>query len=130
MDKDHSRSEERIDAMESITLAFLYVSLPLALCLSRFFSSLCRSNGHGDGSESGGIRVRVSEGVSLSGYQEAGYIVLPPRPPTPGGVLLNYFIKKTPTGICIYYHKLNWNWGVSSKISPKRGEKKEKEKKV
>ncbi len=71
------------------------VSLSLSLfCLSRFFSSLCRSNGHGDGSESRGIRVRVSEGVSLSGYQEAGYIVLPPRPPTPGWVLLNYFLKK------------------------------------
>jgi hypothetical protein len=95
VDKDHSRSEERIDAMESITLAFaLYLSPSHSLSLSLFFSSLCRSNGHGDGSESGGIRVRVSEGVSLSGYQEAGYIVLPPRPPNPEGVLLNYLKKK------------------------------------
>ncbi len=48
-------------------LHFLGVSLPLALCLSRFSSSLCRSNGHGEGSEAGGIRARVSEGISLCG---------------------------------------------------------------
>lgn len=39
----------------------LRVSLPLALCRSRFFSSICRSYGHREGSEAGGIRARVSE---------------------------------------------------------------------
>jgi hypothetical protein len=50
-------------------LHFLCVSLSLSLfvSLSRFFSSLCRSNGHGKDSEAGGITARVSEGASLWG---------------------------------------------------------------
>lgn len=50
-----------------ISSVSLSPSRSLSLSLSRFFSSLCRSNGHGEDSEAGGIRARVSEGASLWG---------------------------------------------------------------
>jgi len=86
VDKDHIRSEERIDAMESITLAYLCVSLPLALCLS--LSSSRRFVGATDMAtvrNQEGLGLGFPKGYRYPGTRKRGILFFPPAPRPLGG---------------------------------------------